>query len=292
MKELKLKIRALAKSLELLATKLKILFSGKQKYFSTRVRRFNDYSGIIAEFITLNDCKNIIEIGVNVGDTHIALCEAAKYTGGHVWGFDLWSVHGLYNQFPKTGDYEEVKDRLKKGGFDNSTLLRKNSFDKDFPEFLREKTGGKIDLAFIDGDHSYNGCLNDFKAVYPLLSPTGIVVFHDTQRIEGCREFVYDLRTKYFDGTYDVFDLFGVHKLRKMGITFLIKRQFPVLKIPINQLCGSPSTPYEIERKELSWYESELKKYEANDKITEVNVGNLPISPIENFRTNREYLSK
>ena len=292
MGKLKLKMRDFVKSTELLIIRLKNLFSQKQKYFSTRMRRFNDYSGIIAEFITLNDCKTILEIGVNAGDSHIALCEAAKYTGGHVFGIDLWNVHGLYNQFPKTGDYDEVKKRLKKAGFNNSTLLKKNSFDKDFPEFLREKTGGRIDLAFIDGDHSYNGCLNDFKAVYPLLSSTGIVIFHDTQRIDGCREFIHDLRTKYFDGTYDIFDLFGVHKTRKMGITFLIKRQFPVLKNPINQLCGSPSTPYEIEYKELSWYENELKKHKSNERVITVNIKELPISPIENFRTNRSYLSK
>src|SRR3989344_1674099 len=255
-------------------------------------QRYNDYSGLIAEFIRLNDSKTILEIGVNKGDTTLALCEAAKETQGHVYGVDMWSVHGLYNQFKKSGDYEATNTRLKNAGFNNFTLLQKNAFDEDFSDYLKQKVGEKIDIAFIDGDHSYKGCLNDSKVVYPLLSPIGIVVFHDTQRIDGCREFVYDLRTKYFDGTYDVFDLFGGYKARHMGISFLVKRQFPVLKIPINQLCGSPSSAGEIERKELAWYEEEIKKNKNNKKVSDTDVKNLPLSPIEDFRPSRDYLSK
>lgn len=253
--------------------------------------KHNDYAGIIAEFVLLNNAKTVVEIGVNKGDTTLALCEAAKHSGGHVYGFDMWDVHGLYNQFKKSGGYELTQDRLKKAGFNNFTLTQKNAFDADFPNFLKDKVGGQVDLAFIDGDHSYKGCLNDFKAVYPLLSETGIVVFHDTQRIDGCREFVLDLRTKYFDGTYDVFDLFGGYKARNMGISFLVKRQFPVLQIPINQLCGSPSNAHDIEKREADWYKNELEKYKNNTKIVEADVKNTPISPIENFRPTREFLS-
>lgn len=254
-------------------------------------QRHNDYSGLIAELILLNDAKTVVEIGVNKGLTTLALCEAAHRTRGHVYGIDMWGTHGLYNQFKQSGDYEDTTKRLKKAGFANFTLLRKNSFDPDFPSFLKESTGGKIDLAFIDGDHSYKGCLNDFKAVYPLLSDTGIVVFHDTQRIDGCREFMLDLRTKYFDGTYDVFDLFGGYRARNMGISFLVKRQFPVLKIPINQLCGSPSSAGEIEKKERAWYESELESNKSYEEVVNADPNKISLSPIENFRPNREYLS-
>jgi len=264
----------------------------KKNKYKTLKQKHNDYASIIAELILLNNSKTIVEIGVNKGETTLALCEAAVETGGHVYGFDMWDVHGLYNQFKKSGGYEETTNKLKKAGFNNFTLTVKNSFDNDFPRFLKNKVGGTVDLAFIDGDHSYKGCLNDLKAIYPLLSPTGIVVFHDTQRIDGCREFMLDLRTKYFDGTYDVFDLFGGYKARNMGISFLIKRQFPILKIPINQLCGSPSTAYEIESKELGWYKNELEKNKKNEKIENSDVKNLPLAPIENFRPTRDYLSK
>jgi predicted O-methyltransferase YrrM len=36
-----------------------------------------------------------------------------------------------------------------------------------------------IDLAFIDGDHSYEGCLADLKAVWPKVKKGGVVLIHD-----------------------------------------------------------------------------------------------------------------
>jgi len=38
----------------------------------------------------------------------------------------------------------------------------------------------KIDFAFIDGDHSEEGVLSDFKMVKPYLTKHSLVVFHDT----------------------------------------------------------------------------------------------------------------
>jgi 23S rRNA U2552 (ribose-2'-O)-methylase RlmE/FtsJ len=39
--------------------------------------------------------------------------------------------------------------------------------------------GRKIDLLFIDGDHSYNGCKSDFEMYKSLVADSGIMVFHD-----------------------------------------------------------------------------------------------------------------
>jgi len=253
------------------------------------MKRYNDYSGLISEFIILNKAKIIVEIGVNAGQTTIALCEAAKNNDGHVYGIDLWNTHGLYNQFQKTGDKNYVESMLKSNGYTNFTLIQKNTFDSDFSEQLKKLTP-EIDLAFIDACHSYKGCLNDFQAIYPLLSKIGIVVFHDTQRIDGCREFMYDLRTKFYDGTYDIFDLGGGYQNRMMGISFLIKRQFPVLNIPINQCCGSVKNPYAIELQEKEWYENELNKSKIN--VLDVKIESLEMCPIKQFRPDRNYLDK
>jgi predicted O-methyltransferase YrrM len=37
----------------------------------------------------------------------------------------------------------------------------------------------KVDLLFIDGDHSYDGCLADFEMYRHLVAPDGIIAFHD-----------------------------------------------------------------------------------------------------------------
>ena len=43
----------------------------------------------------------------------------------------------------------------------------------------------RIDLLFIDGDHSYAGCLNDWLSWGRYLSPGAVVAFHDIGWAEG-----------------------------------------------------------------------------------------------------------
>jgi predicted O-methyltransferase YrrM len=40
----------------------------------------------------------------------------------------------------------------------------------------------KVDLLFIDGDHTYGGVRRDFEMYAPLVRPGGIVAFHDVLR--------------------------------------------------------------------------------------------------------------
>jgi hypothetical protein len=54
---------------------------------------------------------------------------------------------------------------------DSKIILGQWFFEKYFPS--------GVDFAFVDGDHTYEGCLNDLNAVYPYLSETGIVVVDD-----------------------------------------------------------------------------------------------------------------
>ncbi len=39
--------------------------------------------------------------------------------------------------------------------------------------------GGKLDVLYLDGDHSYEGVKADFDLFSPLVKPGGIIVFHD-----------------------------------------------------------------------------------------------------------------
>ena len=40
----------------------------------------------------------------------------------------------------------------------------------------------KIDLLFIDGDHSYEGVKKDFELYSQILSPNGVIMIHDTDK--------------------------------------------------------------------------------------------------------------
>ena len=122
-----------------------------------------------------------------------------------------------------------------------------------------------IDFAFIDACHSYVGIKNDFDIIYPLLNQDqGIIIFDDTLMIDGCREFMLHLRTRYFDGTFDIIDFpFGCDK-RKTGLSLLVKRGYPLSKRPIDQICGSLSEPRDIEDAEKKWFQNETGKNKNN----------------------------
>jgi hypothetical protein len=151
---------------------------------------------------------------------------------------------------------EEVQRLIESSPFDDRIcLIKADTRSEKFPNLLKKKCP-IIDFAFIDGCHSYYGLKNDFEAVYPLLSSRGIIAFHDTLMIDGCREFMLDLRTKYNDGTFDIVD-FPWGGGSRVGVSLLVKRSYPEIKVGIREVCGSPSSMIEIENKEVEWLESE-----------------------------------
>lgn len=225
---------------------------------------FADHGPLLREVVTFNRCKVCVEIGVLGGKTTHELCVATKKIGGKVFGFDAWGIHGLQKQFKNSNTKKLVESMLKGRGHNNFLLTQINTMQPDFPSVLA-KLCPTIDFAFIDGCHSYFGIKTDFDAVYPLLSSAGIVAFHDTLRIDGCREFILDLRTKYNDGTFDVIDFPWGLDSRRNGVSLLVKRSFPVLDLTLDEVCGSLSTPEEIYKREKEWFKSEQKKAQKID---------------------------
>jgi predicted O-methyltransferase YrrM len=51
--------------------------------------------------------------------------------------------------------------------------------------FLREQLRGKIDVAFIDGDHSYEGVWQDIELTLPFCRPRALIILHDTVACDG-----------------------------------------------------------------------------------------------------------
>lgn len=49
-----------------------------------------------------------------------------------------------------------------------------------------------IDLAFIDGDHSYDGVMKDLEAVLPKMKPDGIILCHDCREGSEVARGIYD----------------------------------------------------------------------------------------------------
>jgi len=57
-------------------------------------------------------------------------------------------------------------------------LIKSTSVDAYYDFFVRQDI--KIDLLFIDGDHSYEGVKKDFELYSQLLTENGVIVLHDT----------------------------------------------------------------------------------------------------------------
>jgi len=222
---------------------------------------------LLESLVYLNQAQVIVEVGVAEAKSTDWLCRGAKLRGGKVYGYDLWDTHGLNNQFEHWSSKEKCETYLQSKGHTNFELTKINSRTPEFAELIKSKHPS-IDLAYIDGCHSYDGIKNDFDIIYPQLSESGIIVFHDTLRIDGCREFMIDLRTKFNDGTYDLitfpwgsmFYSDGNVVNRRTGISVLVKRSFATLDLPIDEQCNLDEHFQEIYVKEEEWYEKELKK--------------------------------
>lgn len=60
----------------------------------------------------------------------------------------------------------------------NPRFIKATSYDAFYDFFIRQDI--KIDVLFIDGDHSYEGVKQDFDLYSTILSDKGIIMLHDT----------------------------------------------------------------------------------------------------------------
>ena len=234
----------------------------------------------------------MVEVGVQFGDMAVHLAQAAQATGGKYTGFDLWGIHGLKSQFAQMGSKEQVGNVLSAAGVTNFELVQIDTVKdrENFERILAEKHPNGIDFAFIDGDHSYKGIANDFEAIYPRLSSTGVIAFHDTAVIDGCREFIQHLRQAHFDGTYDIVDFPYGSGGRHCGVSLLVKRSLPVLGLAIDEICGSINTPEDIENNEAKWYSKQKKRHGPKTvEIVSSKTADIKIDKIGHYPGRKKY---
>lgn len=124
-----------------------------------------------------------------------------------------------------------------------------------YPRFIKETSEDafynffvlqdiKIDLLFIDGDHSYEGVKKDFELYSTILSDNGIIIIHDTdERYENNLIVSEDAKKDYFkfdgpsklikeiqnDTNWNIINLFNFHiintKPSSSGITLIKKKR-------------------------------------------------------------------
>jgi hypothetical protein len=115
---------------------------------------------------------NILEIGRFLGGSTVLFSVAAKQGNSKVHSIDLKF------KTPQFAKDDVLSSFLNSKKLDNVSLYVGNSREYEFKI--------NFDLVFIDGDHSYEGVLGDYKNIIKNVSSNGHIVFHDS--ISG-REF-------------------------------------------------------------------------------------------------------
>ncbi len=122
-------------------------------------------AGELAPFLEFMDGllpKVIVEIG----------CDA----GGTLWAWQQLGPELLIGVDKRLDVYGTARPRVDHG----ATILDGDSHDMETAGRLKRLLGGrKIDLLFIDGDHTYNGVRQDFQLYGQAVAKGGVVAFHD-----------------------------------------------------------------------------------------------------------------
>lgn len=117
--------------------------------------------------------KYVTEIGCFRGNTSRILAQECRNLGKELICIDPWdnrqdcADESIYFEFLE--NTSEFKDVLH--------VIRADSFSAK--EYLPEDYSDQCGLVFVDGDHSYEGTLQDLNLYYPFLISEGIMVIHD-----------------------------------------------------------------------------------------------------------------
>jgi len=136
------------------------------------------------EFLKNYKIDNVLEIGTYKGGFTYLLAHMANnivYTidiDNHTETFTSGDFHrnNIKDYFGKTYVGTPYQNKI--------VEFHGNSHSREFIDNIKSKVG-KVDLIFIDGDHSYEGVKQDFLEYMSCLKPGGYIAFHD---ILDCKE--------------------------------------------------------------------------------------------------------
>ncbi len=136
---------------------------------------------------------NYLEIGIDRAKSTLCIADGIRVAGigGHLVAVDAFDLEDRMRRdsdedvsgkmgasFIVKGRFEEIKEVFKERGLaDYATIIR--SYSVDAAERYRDT---EFVFAFIDGDHSYEGCKSDFNAWSPLIKSGGWMAFHDVDQ--------------------------------------------------------------------------------------------------------------
>jgi len=126
---------------------------------------------MLFDFLKGNKIKKVLEIGSANGGTAVYWANMMG-DDGEVYSVDIAPVDKCY----KGTEFEK-----------QIVEMLGDSHDQTFKQEVYDKVG-KVDMLFIDGDHSYEGVKDDFNSFSHLVRDGGFIVLHDIVDSEYHRE--------------------------------------------------------------------------------------------------------
>jgi predicted O-methyltransferase YrrM len=145
---------------------------------------------ILMKLASEQSVRNIVEIGSYLGASAAAFAAGFKRQGlnGSIFCIDTWNNNAMTE-----GTRNTMAEFLNNISVFDNYIVPIRGWSNDPKVVCQVATQAeKIDLLFIDGDHSLEGALSDWKSYYPLLSEHAIVAMHDIGWAEGVQRVVME----------------------------------------------------------------------------------------------------
>lgn len=125
-----------------------------------------------------------VEIGSYLGASTCFIAAGCKNKSGCVYAIDTWE-----NQAMSEGLRDTYKEFLQNTSAYKDVITPIRSFSVNAAQDFSKA----IDLLFIDGDHTYEGVIEDLKSWIPKLKPNAWLILHDTGWADGVNQAIKEV---------------------------------------------------------------------------------------------------
>lgn len=124
------------------------------------------------------DFPNFVNIGAGAGTSGLIFLEIP---------FSTVTTIDIQDESSPMGCLEGERQAVFNAGLGHLIGDRLKQICGDSKVVGKSWVGDPIELLFIDGDHSYEGCLGDLVAWTPHVSPGGLIIIHDYKKEDDWR---------------------------------------------------------------------------------------------------------
>ncbi len=151
-------------------------FAGPPHLKGGRGKDHPRYGRWIYAFARTLQPEDVVEVGTFAGGTAVAWARAFSESG-------RGNLHCIDNDSYSQGTYPTTTTaNLRRTGLSEKRFtLHSGDSKKLIPQMARHMKG-KVDAYLVDGDHTYQGALDDIAQGLPMLKPGGYLLVHDVDR--------------------------------------------------------------------------------------------------------------